>query len=82
MIDRNRISLVMLFRYGIASGMALPSNSTVDAQHSVAKLISFLARGIFQLTKGRGDRFRQCIINAGIEIGRIRSKVLAIGSDS
>jgi glycosyltransferase involved in cell wall biosynthesis len=71
-IDRSRLSLVMLFRYGIASGRALPSPSAKDAQHPVAKLISFLTRGIFQLMKGRGDRFRQCIINAGIEVGRIR----------
>jgi glycosyltransferase involved in cell wall biosynthesis len=71
-IDRNRLSLVSLFRYGIASGRALLSANAKNTPPSAAKLMSFFVRGIFQLMKGRGDRFRQCIINAGIEVGRIR----------
>ena len=29
----------------------------------------FVLKGIAQMLKGRGDRFRQCIINAGIQMG-------------
>ena len=62
----------MLFRYGIASGRAWQSFNTNCAGGSLATMISFILRGVLQLMKGRGDRFRQCIINAGIEVGRMR----------
>ena len=62
----------MLFRYGIASGRALRALDANYSYGSLATMISFLLRGVFQLMKGRGDRFRQCIINAGIEMGRMR----------
>src|SRR5262245_55415244 len=29
----------------------------------------FVVRGLYQIVKGYGDRFRQCIINAGIRVG-------------
>jgi glycosyltransferase involved in cell wall biosynthesis len=72
MIDRRRLDLLMLFRYGIASGKAGQSLGAVNRYGSPAKMVSFLSRGVFQLIKGRGDRFRQCIINAGMEVGLMR----------
>jgi glucosyl-dolichyl phosphate glucuronosyltransferase len=56
-----------LFRYGVASGLA--HRAVVDSQASGSWAASgaYLARGAVQLLKGRGDRFRQCIVNAGIE---------------
>jgi glucosyl-dolichyl phosphate glucuronosyltransferase len=72
MIDRRRLSFAMLFRYGIASGRALRSINANYSGGSFVTMMSFLLRGMFQLIKGRGDRFRQCIINAGIEVGRMR----------
>jgi len=26
-------------------------------------------RGLYQAARGRGDRFRQCIVNAGMQVG-------------
>jgi glycosyltransferase involved in cell wall biosynthesis len=68
-VDRRRLGLPMLFRYGIASGKARGALADTDRHGSVVTMVSFLLRGVFQLMKGRGDRFRQCIINAGIELG-------------
>jgi glycosyltransferase involved in cell wall biosynthesis len=58
-----------LFRYGVASGLA--HRAIVDAKASGSWTASgaYLARGAVQLLKGRGDRFRQCIVSAGIEAG-------------
>jgi GT2 family glycosyltransferase len=71
-IDQHRLGLLRLFRYGIASGRARQLVSAETRYGSLATMVSFLLRGVFQLIKGRGDRFRQCIINAGIEIGLMR----------
>ena len=73
-IDRRRLGLLMLFQYGIASGRAWRSFDADDRCGSLATMMSFLLRGILQLMKGRGDRFRQCIINAGIEVGLMKFK--------
>jgi hypothetical protein len=41
----------------------------------------FVFRGLYQAMKGRGDQFRQCIINAGIEVGtRYRTTDIKIES--
>lgn len=67
--DPRRITLPGLYRYGVACGRA--HNAIADQPHrgSYDAAALFVARGIFQMLKGRGDRFRQCIVNAGIEIG-------------
>jgi glycosyltransferase involved in cell wall biosynthesis len=67
--DPKRFTLPALYRYGIACANA--HNAIADQPrrgHHVAAA-AFIIKGVFQLIKGRGDRFRQCIINAGIEIG-------------
>ena len=67
--DPRRLTLPALYRYGILCGRA--HNVITDQPHrgryDAAAL--FVARGIFQMLKGRSDRCRQCIINAGIEMG-------------
>jgi glycosyltransferase involved in cell wall biosynthesis len=67
--DPKRLTLAALYRYGIASGRS--HNAIVDRPHrgGYGAAARFVAKGIFQMIKGRGDRFRQCIINAGIEMG-------------
>ena len=35
----------------------------------------FVVKGSVQILKGRGDRFRQCIVNAGIEAGTRRQVI-------
>ena len=70
--DRRRLMPAALYRYGIACGRS--HNAIVARPHrgGYPAATWFLAKGIFQLIKGRGDRFRQCIINAGIESGTRR----------
>jgi glycosyltransferase involved in cell wall biosynthesis len=64
-----RTTLPALYRYGIASGRA--HNAISDTPHRGGNCAAawFVTRGILQLLRGRGDRFRQCIINVGIEMG-------------
>lgn len=68
--DPRRLTLRSLYRYGIAGGKS--RKIMTGSQHNGSRLRAgmFIARGLFQLTKGRGDRFRQCIINAGIQMGQ------------
>jgi glycosyltransferase involved in cell wall biosynthesis len=58
-----------LFRYGVASGLAHRAVVDANATGSWSASSAHLARGAVQLLKGRGDRFRQCVVNAGIEAG-------------
>jgi glycosyltransferase involved in cell wall biosynthesis len=73
--DPGSLTLAALYRYGIAHGRS--HNAIFDRPHRgrYSSTVSFVVRGIFQLLKGRGDRFRQCIINAGIEMGTSKSVV-------
>ncbi len=67
--DPKRLTLVALYRHGIAHGR---SHNAIVAQPHCGSLWAagwFVLRGLYQLVKGRGDRFRQCVINAGIEVG-------------
>jgi glycosyltransferase involved in cell wall biosynthesis len=70
--DQARITLAALWRYGIACGMS--HNAIADRPHrgSYDAAAWFVLKGCFQMLRGRGDRFRQCIINAGIEAGTRR----------
>jgi len=67
--DPRRLTPAALYRYGIVCGRS--HNAIVDRPHrgGYGAAASFIVRGIFQMIMGRGDRFRQCIINAGIETG-------------
>lgn len=42
---------------------------------SVTRMLLYFARGAVQLIKGRGDRARQCVINAGIQLGLRRARL-------
>jgi glucosyl-dolichyl phosphate glucuronosyltransferase len=67
--DEQRLTLAALYRYGIESGRAHRTTARCAVSGSVARVPLHIARGLIQLLKGRGDRFRQCVINAGIEVG-------------
>jgi glycosyltransferase involved in cell wall biosynthesis len=67
--DPKRLTLAALYRYGIACGRSQSAIADQPHRGSYDAAALFVARGIFQILKGRGDRFRQCIINAGIEMG-------------
>jgi glycosyltransferase involved in cell wall biosynthesis len=65
--DPKRLRLGELYRYGIQCGRS--HNTIADTSHrgTYRSAGLFLLRGLYQALKGRGDRFRQCVINAGIE---------------
>ena len=67
--DPRRLTLAALYRYGISCGRS--HNAIVARPHrgSYPAAAWFVLRGLYQAVKGRGDRFRQCVINAGIEVG-------------
>ena len=64
-----RLRLAALYRYGIASAHAHRALRDPNAHGRVLGAVGYLVRGCVQLFKGRGDRFRQCVIIAGIQIG-------------
>ncbi len=70
-VEADRLSLPALYRYGVASGRAHRAIMNPRESGSRLKGAAFLARGMLQLLKGRGDRFRQCVINAGIQAGLV-----------
>jgi glycosyltransferase involved in cell wall biosynthesis len=69
----SRFRISHLFRYGFEKGRAEVLIGE-DAQASRLKQLEFALRGLWQLLKGRGDRFRQCVINMGIQEGILRSR--------
>lgn len=72
-VDPARLRLKEYFRFGIGKGLNQYRGGTEGKRDgSPWRAANQLARGGWQLLKGRGDRFRICLINAGIEIGRRR----------
>jgi glycosyltransferase involved in cell wall biosynthesis len=74
-VDPARLRLPHLFRYGFHKGREVHDlGGDGRASGSVLVAIAFLGRGARQLLLGRGDRFRQCVINSGIQIGLLRAR--------
>ena len=74
-IGREKLSLGYMLRYGIEKGIAERRINGFRGDHGSALLdmAKNALKGLFQLAKGRGDRFRQCVINMGIQRGlRVR----------
>jgi glycosyltransferase involved in cell wall biosynthesis len=67
--NAQRLTLAALYRYGISCGRS--QNAIVARTHrgSYQAAAWFVLRGLYQAVRGRSDRFRQSVINAGIEIG-------------
>jgi len=71
--DPERFKLVYLFQYGVEKGKCLPVKKHDSSVFIfIKKNILFILKALFQLTKGRQDRFYQCIINMGIEQARYK----------
>lgn len=69
-VDRARLRLSYLYRFGYQKGLAeARMRPGRQPRGSSMKAGLFLLRGVYQLVKRRGDRFRQCVINAGIQTG-------------
>jgi glucosyl-dolichyl phosphate glucuronosyltransferase len=67
--DPKRLRLAALYRHGIACGRSYNAIVARPRSGSYRAAGWFLLRGLYQAAKGRSDRFRQCVINAGIEVG-------------
>lgn len=86
-VDRQRLRLAALYRHGVASGVAEVRMDPGRAPGSLLRAGWSLLRGARQFCIGRGDRFRQCVVNAGIEVGarreqRADGKRLVAGNES
>lgn len=68
-VDAGSLSLSGLFVYGVHSGRASCIMKCGDRDYDLLHFFSFAARGLWQLLRGRGDRFRQCVVNMGIVFG-------------
>lgn len=67
--DANRLTISYLYRYGVQKGIAGQRVNPRAHAKIHYKMFVYLVKGILQLFKGRGDRFRQCVINVGIQKG-------------
>lgn len=65
--DPRRLTLRYLYRYGVQIGIAAKRTGS-DGSGSAFMAATFVVRGLRQLMMGRGDRFRQCVINVGIQM--------------
>jgi glycosyltransferase involved in cell wall biosynthesis len=74
-VNPAHLSLEFLYRFGVQKGLAHARlTGSVNGGNLSAEMF-FLVKGIYQLSKGHGDRFRQCIVNMGMERGlRIKGK--------
>jgi glycosyltransferase involved in cell wall biosynthesis len=70
--DPSRLTSAALYRYGIACGRSHKAITSHSHHGGYRAAAWFVIRGMVQMLRGRGDRFRQCIINAGIEMGTRR----------
>ena len=69
-VDPTRLRLRYLYRFGVQKGITENiMNPSRNSTGSFRRELSYGIRGIGQLAKGRGDRFRQCVINMGIQAG-------------
>src|SRR5262249_33343461 len=66
--DPRRLTLAALYRHGISCGRSYNAIVAAPPSGSYPAAAWFVLRGLYQTMRGRGDRFRQCIINAGIEV--------------
>jgi GT2 family glycosyltransferase len=73
--DPTRLTLFALYQYGVSCGRSHNAIADRPRHGGCGTAAWFVVRGMVQMLKGRGDRFRQCIINAGIEIGTRNSVV-------
>ena len=69
-VDPGRLRLGYMYRYGVQKGVEeVVRNGAETTSTSVYGQLGYGLRGMYQLLKGRGDRFRQCVINMGIQRG-------------
>jgi glycosyltransferase involved in cell wall biosynthesis len=67
--DPSRLTVSALYRHGISRGRSHNVITARSHRGSYPAAAWFVLRGLYQAIRGHGDRFRQCMINAGIEVG-------------
>jgi glucosyl-dolichyl phosphate glucuronosyltransferase len=73
-VGSERLALSGFLNYGIGKGLNQYRIGTENGREgSILRATSQLLRAIPQALKGRGDRARICLINVGIELGRMRA---------
>jgi glycosyltransferase involved in cell wall biosynthesis len=74
-VDPVRFSMSEYLRYGFGRGLnQFQQGVGGDKGGSWARVAGQTSGGLYQLLKSRGDRFRICLINVGIEMGRMKAK--------
>lgn len=68
-VDPGRLSPGYLYRYGVQKGIAERRMRRLAPRGTVGRELMYGVRGLWQLVRGRGDRFRQSVINMGIQRG-------------
>jgi glucosyl-dolichyl phosphate glucuronosyltransferase len=68
-VEAARLDLEYLYRFGVQKGIASKKIELGEDKPKASSEVAYLVRGMYQLLKGRGDCFRQCIINMGIQRG-------------
>lgn len=71
-VRRDALKLRPLYAYGVESGVAFRRMTPVGDEQRSPGVSGYLLRGLYQLLKGRGDRFRQCVMMAGVAAGARR----------
>jgi GT2 family glycosyltransferase len=78
-VDPGRLTLGHLYRYGVQKGIAEIRVNGGGSRGSRREEALYALRGIFQALKGKGDLFRQCVINMGIQAGLRRESARRFG---
>jgi glycosyltransferase involved in cell wall biosynthesis len=73
-VDPRRLTWRAFYRHGFEKGRANALRHPDGKSRSLGEVFLYYVRGLVQLAKGRGDRARQCIINAGMIIGSRKTR--------
>ncbi len=73
-VEKQRTTLRHAFEYGVRRGIhdAVMARDC-EASGSYCRAVACCVRAVYQMLKGRGDRVRLCLRNAGMELGRCRA---------
>lgn len=72
-VGKDRRTLSGFWNYGVGKGL---NQYRMEAESKPGSLLTagtYVLRGAVQVAKGRGDRARLCVINAGMELGRLKA---------
>jgi GT2 family glycosyltransferase len=72
-VDPRNLQPMYLFRHGIQTGVAAFRTQRPAEAGSYQDVLLYFLKALAQLAKGRADRARQCVVNAGIQVGLRRA---------